>query len=48
MDELRKLRLDVPQVTILAEELRKAGLPLEPGILTADELAEKLKGVYKA
>ena len=48
VDELRKLRLDVPQVTILAEELRKAGLPLEPGILTADELAEKLKGLYKA
>lgn len=45
VEELRALRLDVPQVTLLAEELRNAGLPLEKGILTADELAMQLKKI---
>lgn len=43
VQELRALRLDVPQVTLLAEELRGAGLPLEKGILTAEELTAQLK-----
>lgn len=42
VDELRKLRLDVPQATLLAYELRKEGLPLKEGILTREELAEEL------
>lgn len=48
VEELRALRLDVSQVTILAEELRAAGLPLPSGILTADELVQNLKMLHKA
>ena len=39
---LRSLRLDVPQVTLLAYELKKSGLPLPDGILTVDELTAEL------
>ncbi|MSS64065.1 energy-coupling factor transporter ATPase [Velocimicrobium porci] len=42
VDELKKYRLDVPQVTLLAYELRKKGLPIPPGILSVDELVTKL------
>ena len=38
VEMLKKLRLDVPQVTLLAYELKKAGLPLPDGILTTEEL----------
>ena len=40
--ELKEYRLDVPQVTELAFELRPAGLPLSKGILTMDELLGEL------
>ena len=43
VDKLRELRLDVPQVTELAYELKKSGLPLSEGILTMDELVAELK-----
>lgn len=43
VDELKKLRLDVPQVTLLAHELQKRGLKLPDGILTTKELVEALK-----
>lgn len=43
VDELRSLRLDVPKVTLLAYELKKRGLKLADGILTADELLNALK-----
>ena len=39
---LRSMRLDVPQVTMLAYKLKKAGLDLPDGILTARELADAL------
>lgn len=42
VEELKDLRLDVPQVTLLAYELQKRGIRLPDGILTAEELAEKL------
>ncbi len=42
VDQLRALHLDVPQVTLLAHELRKAGLDIPEGILTKEELAEAL------
>ena len=42
VEELKKLRLDVPQVTELAWELKKAGVPLADGILTREELVEAL------
>lgn len=42
VDKLKELRLDVPQVTMLAHELKKKGVPLPDGILSAEELAEAL------
>ena len=47
VEELRKLRLDVPQVTELAYELKKAGLDVPEGILTKEELVEALKSLKK-
>lgn len=40
---LHQLRLDVPQVTLLAHELKKKGLALSDGILTVEELTAELK-----
>lgn len=45
VEELKALRLDVPQVTELAYKLRKNGLPLKDCILTIDEFVEELKKV---
>ena len=42
VDTLKKYRLDVPQVTILADELRKRGLEIPEGILRKEELVEAL------
>ncbi len=42
VDELRSYRMDVPQVTMLAETLRKRGLDLPKGILRREELVEAL------
>lgn len=42
VDELKKYRLDVPQVTELAYELQKEGMALPNGILSATELVEAL------
>ena len=42
VDELKSYRLDVPQVTVLADELRKKGLPIPAGILRKEELVEVL------
>lgn len=39
---LKRLRLDVPQVTELAYELKQAGIPLPDGILTKEELTAAL------
>lgn len=39
---LKELRLDVPQITELAYELKKEGFPLPDGILTAKELEDAL------
>ena len=43
VDKLKELRLTVPQVTLLAEECRKAGMPFSKGILTIDEFMEELQ-----
>ena len=40
VDTLKAHRLDVPQVTVLADELRKRGLDIPKGILTKEELVE--------
>ena len=42
VDELKKYRLDVPQVTMLAEELRKRGLAIPKGILRREELVDAI------
>lgn len=42
VDELKQYRMDVPQVTMLAEELRNRGLELPRGILRREELVEAL------
>lgn len=42
VEKLKDLRLDVPQVTLLAHELRKSGLDIPKGILTCEELAAAL------
>ena len=42
VEELKELRLDVPQVTLLAHELKKSGLKLPDGILTFEELSAAL------
>ena len=42
VDELKSYRMDVPQVPMLAEELRKRGLDLPRGILRREELVEAL------
>ena len=42
VEKLKSLRLDVPQVTLLAYELQKKGIPLPNGILTTKELVEAL------
>lgn len=42
VDTLKHYRLDVPQVTILADELRKRGLDIPAGVLKKEELVEML------
>ena len=42
VERLKSYRLDVPQVTELAWELKKAGMPLPNGILTVEEFTEAL------
>ena len=42
VETLQKYRLDVPQVTLLAHELRKSGVDIPEGILTMEELVNVL------
>ena len=43
---LKELRLDVPQVTLLAHELQQKGLPIPDGVLTRKELVDVLTKLY--
>ncbi|MDE6977176.1 MAG: energy-coupling factor transporter ATPase [Lachnospiraceae bacterium] len=43
VERLKELRLDVPQVTLLAHELKKSGLQIPDGILTTQELLQALR-----
>ena len=45
VEKLKELRLAVPQVTLLAHELKKSGVPLPDGILTRKELTENLVAI---
>ncbi len=42
VEKLKNLRLDVPQVTMLAYDLKQKGVPLPDGILSIQELTEAL------
>lgn len=42
VETLKKYGLDVPQVTLLAHELRKEGLAIPEGILSVEELVDQL------
>lgn len=42
VERLKEYRLDVPQVTLLAHELKKKGLSIPAGILSIEELTEAL------
>ena len=48
VDELKAYRLDVPQVTILADELRKRGLDIPKGILKNGELEDAIMKLWEA
>ena len=43
---LKELRLDVPQVTLLAHELQQKGLPIPDGVLTRKELVDVVTKLY--
>ncbi|MFV0342630.1 MAG: energy-coupling factor transporter ATPase [Anaerocolumna sp.] len=47
VEELKKYRLDVPQVTELAYELKKSGMDLPDGILTVAEFVTALEGTVR-
>ncbi|HAG70487.1 MAG TPA: energy-coupling factor transporter ATPase [Lachnospiraceae bacterium] len=47
VEELKQIRLSVPQATELAWELKKAGLKLPDGILNEEELVKALSGIYR-
>ena len=42
VDALREMHLDVPHMTDLSQELRRAGMPLRSGILTVEDMAEEV------
>ena len=48
VDELKEHRLDVPQATLVADELRSAGVPMPQGILTRKELVDAIMSVANA
>ena len=45
VEKLKHYRMDVPQMTELAYELKQAGLPLPDGILTEEELLKELLAI---
>ena len=47
VEELKQYRMDVPQVTELAWELKKKGIPLPDGILRKSELLDALVPILK-
>ena len=46
VEELAQYKLDVPQVTKIAYDLRKKGLPIHDTILTVDEFRDAIKKVF--
>lgn len=48
VEKIKSLRLDVPQVTLLAHELQKRGIALPDGILSIEELVTEIMKRYRA
>lgn len=48
VEKIKSLRLDVPQVTLLAYELQKRGIAVPDGILSIDELVSEIMKHYRA
>ena len=48
VDDRKEHRLDVPQATLVADELRSAGVPIPQGILTRKELVDAIMSVANA
>lgn len=48
VEKLKELRLDVPQVTLLAYELQRKGIRLPDGILTVEELTKELVRICRS
>lgn len=46
VERLESYRLDVPQVTKLAYELKKSGVPIDGTVLTVEEFREAIKKCY--
>lgn len=46
VNKMKRLKLDVPQATEIAFELRKMGIPLSDGIISDEELVEELCRLY--
>ena len=44
--ELEQYAITLPQITILANELRKAGMDIKRGILTKEELVKEIEENY--
>lgn len=47
VEKLKAYHLDVPQITLLAEQLRRSGLQIPQGILTREELEEAIMKLTK-
>ena len=48
VEQLKRYHLDVPQVTELAWELKKDGLPFKDGVLSVNEFTDEFKRVCDA
>jgi len=45
VERMKSMHLDVPPMTALASDLRQAGMPLRPGILTIDDMIEEVERI---
>ena len=45
VDAMKEMHLDVPQMTALADMLRREGMPLRPGILTVDDFVQEVERI---
>jgi energy-coupling factor transport system ATP-binding protein len=48
VEEIKKYRMDVPQVTELAYELSKEGFDIPAGLLTVEELVEAIEALKRS